>query len=233
MNLNDDENINEENNVHKTLLKIFNKIYKNKLLCAFIIINIILCLIILYVYIKVQIDTNIEIDNSEIIQNSIITENNTTKEEIMKIKIHIAGEVKNSGIYELEKECRISDAIEKAGGITPDADLTNVNLAYKLSDGQKIIIPSIEQENNGNYIIEESGENIIENEKNTKNSKININTAGITELITLPGIGESTAQKIIDYRDENGKFENIEDIKKISGIGESKYNLLKDYIKVK
>ncbi len=233
MNLNDNENITEENNVHKTLLKIFNKIYKNKLLCVFLIINIILFLIILYVYIKTQVDANIEIDNSEIIQNSIITEKNTTKEEIMKIKIHIAGEVKNSGIYELEEESRVSDAIEKAGGITPDADLCKVNLAYKLLDGQKIIIPSIKQENNGNYIIEDSGENIIENEQNTKNSKININTAGITELIVLPGIGESTAQKIIDYREENGKFENIEDIKNVSGIGDSKYNLLKDYVKVK
>lgn len=233
MDIKNEQNTNEENNIHKMFIRKVLKQFSNKVLLIFLILNIILVLTIIYIILIKQNNSVFGNGEESFVDNNIAIVNTTNIiQEDTKIKIHITGEVKNSGLYELEEESRISDAIQKAGGITAEADLTKVNLAYPLSDGQKIIIPSIKQENNGNYITEDSGENIIE-ETNTQNTKININTATISELTTLPGIGESTAEKIKNYREENGKFKNIEDLKNVSGIGESKYNQLKDYIKVK
>lgn len=139
------------------------------------------------------------------------------------IKVHITGEVISPGLIELNSESRILDAIEKAGGTTALADISKVNLAYILSDGEKIYIPSINDAEDIDYII---------SQKNS-NSKVNINIASTEELKNLSGVGESTAQAIVNYRKENGKFSSIEDIKNVSGIGESKYNKIKDYICVK
>lgn len=152
------------------------------------------------------------------------------KDEEEKIIIHITGEVEEGGVIELEKGARISDAIEEAGGTTEEADLSNVNLAFSLSDGQKIKIPNINEENEESIIEEKAGENIIIEGNKTEEEKININKATQTEIETLPGIGPSTALKIINYRNEHGKFEKIEDIKNVSGIGDSKYENIKEYI---
>ncbi len=146
---------------------------------------------------------------------------NNIKEEI--IKIHILGEVNYNGILELTVGSRISDAIEKAGGLTTFADVSKINLAYILEDGEKLYIPSINDEEDMEYLL--SG--------NSGSSKININTAKLEELQNIPGVGPSIAQAIIDYREENGKFINIEDIKNVSGVGESKYKKMEEYIKVK
>lgn len=169
-------------------------------------------------------------DNSERIDNS----NNEV------IIVHITGAVKNWGIIELPNNSRIADAIEKAGGLTEEADISNVNLAYPLEDGMKIKIPNINETiDNKNidsiedYISMESGENVTSSSKNKGTNKINIvniNTATQTELETLPGIGTSTALKIINYRNENGKFTSIEDIKNVSGIGENKFEAIKELI---
>ena len=95
-------------------------------------------------------------------------------------------------------------------------------------------ISKIETDLTQKYVITSSGVSTkVEEKETTQNSKININTATQTQLETLPGIGPSTAQKIITYREENGKFNNIEDIKEVSGIGDSKFNNIKDYITVK
>lgn len=147
-------------------------------------------------------------------------ENNTKEQEII---IHIAGAVENEGIIKLKEESRIADAIEMAGGLTIEADIKNVNLAQKVQDGQKIYIPE-----KG----EEIETNIETKEMQNDNQKININTATQTQLETLSGIGPSTAQKIIEYRNKNGKFEDIEEIKNVSGIGESKYESIKEDITV-
>lgn len=167
-------------------------------------------------------------------------------EEKNKIIIHISGSIVNEGILELDENSRISDAIEKSGGLTEGADMSEINLAFVLSDGMKVYIPNIKDKEIENknedktnlYIKKESGvSTIVDNLNNDKNSiknmKININTANLNELDMLPGIGDSTAQKIIDYRNENGKFNSIEDIKNIKGIGESKFEKIKDYIVVK
>ncbi len=153
-----------------------------------------------------------------------------------KIIVHITGEVKNTGILVLKEEARIADAIESAGGATEEADLNKINLAYTLKDGQKIYIPNKEDEENIAYITEGSGNNVsVENgdESEMKEKiKININTASQAELEELPGIGEAIASRIIEYREENGTFNKIEDLLNVKGIGDAKFAEIKEYIVV-
>lgn len=165
--------------------------------------------------------------------SNIIEEDQEVDDNIIenKIVIHITGEVEEEGVIELEKGARISDAIEEAGGTTEEADLSNVNLAYSLSDGQKVKIPNINEKDEEIIVVEEkAGDNIIIEGNKSKEEKININKAAQTEIETLPGIGPSTALKIINYRNEHGKFKNIGDIKNVSGIGDSKFENIKEYI---
>ena len=158
------------------------------------------------------------------------------KEEEKTIIIHVAGAVLNPGIVEVKENARIDDVIKAAGGATENSDLNQVNLAYAVEDGQKIYIPSKAEITKNDEDIETvingtSSESILEGgENNTEGSLININTADETKLQELPGIGQSTALKIINYRKENGKFKSIEDIKNVSGIGDSKYESIKDLI---
>ena len=150
-------------------------------------------------------------------------------------------------VVELEENSRISDAIDKAEGLKENADTKNINLAFKLEDGMKIYIPTIGESiaenevNENNNMIDEtskyvtSASGVAQEENNgqteeKKSEKVNINKATQTELEGLPGIGPATAIKIINYRNENGKFKNIEDIKEVSGIGDAKYENIKDLI---
>ena len=178
-------------------------------------------------------------ENLENISQDIIINNqteNTTEENNNqeKIVIHITGAICNEGIYELEENSRIADAVKMAGGLKEDADLKQINLAYVLEDGMKINIPSKNESTNEpsnnteSYITKEN----LNSSNNTKISKVNINNATQTELETLPGIGPSTALKIINYRKEKGKFNKIEDIKNVNGIGENKFNKIKEFIKI-
>ncbi len=187
------------------------------------------------------------------LENEISKNNKESKidEDIEKIYIYVTGEVNNRGVVILNKGSRVIDAIETAGGVTNNANISKINLVFLLQDGMKINIPSDEDlKNNPNfeYIVTGSGDSkndsyTIQNNNTSrstdfvssqkkKNNIININTATQTELETLPGIGPSLALKIINYRAENGKFSNISDIKNVSGIGESKFNEIKDYIVV-
>ena len=168
-------------------------------------------------------------NNEEItIQNVLTTEDEPEKIENETIKVYVTGEVKNQGVIELEQGSRIVDAIEKAGGQTEEANLKNVNLAYELEDGQKIYIPNKSEENT-NEITDDGVTGIDSKENDT----ININKADEKELQELNGIGESLASSIIKYREDNGKFKNIEDLKNVPGIGDSKFENIKEYIKVK
>lgn len=187
-----------------------------------------------------------ENDNIEeiLIENTQEETKITDSEEITKnnnIVVYITGCIKSPGVYEMQEENRIADLIEKAGGVTEEADPNNINLAYKLEDEMKIYVPSkketenkLEEKVDEEYISRENSNlKTTENNKvSNKSQKININTASQTELETLPGIGPSTALKVIEYRKENGRFKNIEDIKNIKGIGESKFNNIKELIKV-
>ena len=192
-----------------------------------ILIGIIMLLFIgYYVLNKSENQKYIEFNDDEIIEFE-------TKEEVEdedEIIVHIAGAVENEGIISIEENSRIADVIDKAGGVTEDADLSKINLAYEVKDGQKIYIPNYEDEEE-QYITEEAGDGVLPEETNTTNyEKVNINTAKQTELETLSGIGPSTALKIIDYREKNGDFKTIEDIKNVPGIGESKYESIKEDI---
>ena len=137
------------------------------------------------------------------------------------------------GIVELEEGARIADAIQLAGGATADANMQKINLAYKLQDGQKIYIPNLNEdetaitENGGVVETATAGSSWANN-----TGKININIATQTELELITGIGPSTATKIIEYREENGNFQTIEDVKNVPGIGEAKYESMKEEITV-
>ena len=166
-------------------------------------------------------DEEIEVSKDENKKNSIKN----------KIYIYVSGEVNNPGVVILDEGSRIIDAIDSAGGITQNANITKINLAYVLEDGTKVNVPSnkdLKNDSSFDYITRSPGEGQKSSSK--INSKVNINTATQTELETLPGIGPSLALKIINYRKENGKFSNIEEIKNVSGIGDSKYEKLKNYI---
>ena len=173
-----------------------------------------------------------ESDSEEVLTSNIVEKN---KEEDM-IVVHITGEVKKPGIIKIKEGSRIEDAIQVAGGLTENADISNVNLAYIIEDGIKIKIPSNNDETlEQNYITEDSGKGVIisDDNKNTNQSMVNINTATQAEFEELPGIGPSIAIRIIEYRNQNGKFKSIEDIKSVTGIGNSKFEKIKDLIKVK
>ena len=134
------------------------------------------------------------------------------------IVIDISGEIKNPGIYKMKGRVRLYEIIDKAGGLKEEANVNSINQARYVKDGEKIIIPS---SRNSQSMDKES----ISNENNL----VNINTASKEELLKLPGIGEVTAEKIINYRDNNN-FTKIEDLKNVNGIGMATYNKLKDLI---
>lgn len=175
----------------------------------------------------VQKDEDLNMDNSEKI--------NTVNK---KITIFISGEVKFPGVVELYSEDRLMDGVKKCGGVTDEADMNRINLAMKICDEGHYIIPKIGEEienvkDKGKETVNQT-QNLNDNksEQNKENNKININNASLIELDSLPGVGEVTAQKIIDYREENTKFKSIEEIKNVKGIGENKFNNLKDYISI-
>lgn len=170
--------------------------------------------------------------------NNFYANTEPDKKKENTIIVHITGEVKNAGIIELPEESRIADAIEQAGGVTEEADLDQVNLAFVLSDGQKIYIPN-KKEREANeekaYITAESGNNVIIKDKveGGKKQKVNINEAKQEDFEELPGIGPSIAKKIIEYREQNGKFTSIDELQEVKGIGEAKFENIKEYIMVK
>lgn len=145
--------------------------------------------------------------------------------ETEKIVIYVVGAVKKPGVYTLDEGKRVKDAIEIAGGALPEADLYPLNLAQKLQDEDKLYISLIGE-------TPPTFENAI-GLASVDDAKINISKADSAELELLPGIGPATAQKIIDYRVKNGPFKNIEEIKNVSGIGDKKFEQIKDKIKVK
>ena len=155
------------------------------------------------------------------------TDDDAKENEAMKV--HITGQINREGVYEIKDGDRLEDLINKAGGLSPDADSKSLNLAMKLEDQMKIYIPSkdeiLDQE-------DASTDQIISNaDPSSQEGKININEASKEELMTLPNIGEKRAQAIIDYR-ESKEFETIEEIKNVTGIGDKFYQAMQDLITV-
>lgn len=172
--------------------------------------------------------------SEETIENKIINENNIDGEGegVEEIIVHITGEVNKPGIVILNKNSRIADAINKAGGATKEADLNQINLAYILEDGQKIYIPNKNEKIDEDEYITEGNGNNMGNSNSKEGEKVNINEAMQTELEELPGIGPSLASRIIEYREQNGDFKKIEELQNVKGIGDAKYNDIKDKVTV-
>lgn len=147
------------------------------------------------------------------------------------VRVHVAGAVVRPGVYSLDKDSRVDDAVEAAGGFVAEADKNALNLAARLEDGQRLDIPFVAgfvpDEEQGFVVVSEGTPSPLAGE-----DLVNINTATLEELDKLPGIGPSTAQRIIAYRIDNGPFARIEDIVNVSGIGPATYEEIKDLITV-
>ena len=162
----------------------------------------------------------------------------TSKEDVSltgksQICVYICGHVKQAGVYYLPENCRISDVVEMAGGFKREAAREQINLAKKLSDGEKIYIPSKKEASHVNKTVDYSQEQgeLSDNELQQK-EKVNLNEAGESVLMTLPGIGKSKAEAIVRYRTEHGTFKKIEEIKQIEGIKDGVFQKIKDFITI-
>ena len=152
------------------------------------------------------------------------------------IYVDIGGAVKEPMLAELPSGSRVEDAIIAAGGLTDTADISSINRAEFLEDGVKIFIPEIAEESDDSSSavpgVTTSGSSSDSSLTGSAAGKININTADSTQLQEISGVGPATAQKIIDYRNSNGRFKTIEDIKNVSGIGDKTFEKMKDQITV-
>lgn len=151
----------------------------------------------------------------------------------LEIAVHVCGCVNNPGVYTLCAGARINDAVAAAGGFTPEADVNYLNLAGFLQDGVKVYVPSVDETKD----LAGEGADVVSSGMigigaDVDDGLVNINTATRDELMTLPGVGESKANAIIKYREENGGFETISQIMNISGIKDGLFNKIKDKIKV-
>ncbi len=228
------------------------KILKNYWRYLFIFISVVFIFIGTYFMFKDN-TYNLEVEN-KLSYNKEEKKNTSSK----TIYVDVKGAVKNPGVYELSNASRVIDAINLAGGLGDSADTINLNLSKKLSDEMIIIVYTktelstyYKKNNNRNATCaslecvciddyndacinkESSSEESSKTSDNTTKStnlKVSINTATKEELMTLSGIGESKAEKIITYRNDNGKFNSIEDLKKVSGIGDSIFDKIKDKI---
>lgn len=234
--------------------KIKNILNQYKIYIALIILFILILIFILLNDSNNKKDVKIE---KEVKTSSTQTE----KVKKKYLRVDIKGEVVKPGVYELEENKRVIDLINMAGGLSKNADTSYINLSKKLKDEMTIVVYSkeeiakmkdkesiivyMEKEcecdgiTNDACIYNESKNNNSNKNSSEKNStkkesgsKVNINTANIEELTELKGIGESKAEAIIKYREENGKFKSIEDIMNVTGIGESAYSKIKENITV-
>ena len=140
------------------------------------------------------------------------------------ITVDVKGAVKSPGIYDLPVGSRINDAVQKAGGLTENADSKSINLAQRISDEALVYVPTKE---------ETTSQEAHSNASNTKeNKKVNLNKASLEELKQVKGLGGKRAQDIIDHRETNGKFKSVDDLKKVSGIGAKTVEKLKEYVTV-
>ena len=142
------------------------------------------------------------------------------------IWVYVCGAVHAPGVYELPSGSRIYHVIQAAGGMLPEAETRAVNQAQELSDGEQITVPTVEEAQEPAQPAVSGGSAV------SGDGKVNLNTAGIEELCTLTGIGETRAQAIVDYREQNGGFQSIEELMNIDGIKEKTFEKLKEEVTV-
>lgn len=226
-------------------IKKLNKEQKEKII-------MIICIFALFIYFISSNILNSNDQNKERNNNSFSNsefskmeeEKNVDQISYEQIYVHITGEIKNPGVLKISDGTRLADVIEKAGGINKNGDIKYLNLAKKVQDGEKIYIPNKNEikEFEKGQMEEKIGdtaryieENSVNNESNLKTENkekniVNINKANKDELIKIPGIGDITAQKIIEKRKKDGIFKKIEDIKNVEGIGNAKFEKIKNNI---
>ena len=167
----------------------------------------------------------------EVLETTELKTEELNDEEIGgKLYVDIKGAVKLPGMYEVTSDMRVLNVIDLAGGLTTDADDKQINYAQKIEDQMIIYIPK-EGEEAPELIQQTSGGGNGQGDSDNEN-KINLNLATKEELMTLNGVGEKKAEKIIDYREENGSFQKIEDLKNVNGFGEKSFESLKQYITI-
>ncbi|ADL42592.1 competence protein ComEA helix-hairpin-helix repeat protein [Caldicellulosiruptor obsidiansis OB47] len=170
-------------------------------------------------------------DNDIVKNESRKTAETNIQDSQQKYVVYVCGNVKNPGVYELLPGSRINDALILAGGALPGSDLNSINLAEKISDGQKIYIPKM-GEVQSQSSLSSSTDGTAQETVSAGEGKININTATKEELKTLDRIGDKLAERIIEYRQNHGPFKSIEEIKNVNGIGEKIFESIKDFITV-
>lgn len=148
--------------------------------------------------------------------------------DVRQVGVDVEGAVASPGLYLVSADARVNDAVVAAGGMTPEADRQRVNLAQKVEDGMQVYVPSRE-EASATSGITATGAGQASSSGASK-GKVNLNTASAEELQTLSGIGPSLSQRIIDYRQANGPFKSVDDLRKVSGIGDTRFKSLKDLV---
>ncbi|MDR1150089.1 MAG: helix-hairpin-helix domain-containing protein [Clostridiales bacterium] len=221
-----------------------------KIIGIFVSIFLVLCG---YYYFTKRHETNKKININKAQEEKIKSENiEEYKQDVVNKKktgiyyqVHVAGAVNKPGVYTLDSSDRVVNAIEMAGGATDQADLDKINLAEKIKDGQKIKVPTYSEKtdsdefNFNNYKLNDSGlsknirESMLSSDDNNKiKKKLNINTATSKELENLPGIGSVIADNIIKFRENNGEFSSISELKSVARVGDKTFYKIQDLITV-
>ena len=173
-------------------------------------------------------ETNLQAEVAAVSKDSV-SENEVKKEEPVEqdlITVDVKGAVKAPGIYDLPVGSRVNDAVQKAGGLTEQADSKSLNLAQKVSDEALVYVPTKGEE----AASQQTGSGTTSS--TSKEKKVNLNKASLEELKQVKGLGGKRAQDIIDHREANGKFKSVDELKKVSGIGAKTIEKLKDYVTV-
>jgi len=173
-------------------------------------------------------ETNLQAEVAAVSKDSV-SENEVKKEEPVEqdlITVDVKGAVKAPGIYDLPVGSRVNDAVQKAGGLTEQADSKSLNLAQKVSDEALVYVPTKGEEAASQQTASGTASST------SKEKKINLNKASLEELKQVKGLGGKRAQDIIDHREANGKFKSVDELKKVSGIGAKTIEKLKDYVTV-
>jgi competence protein ComEA len=189
-------------------------------------IGLVIFALIIVTFVSVSYFNKNKHQDIEVIKKSEVLKQNDEYGSKKDIKVYICGEIKKPGVYTLIEGDRIVKLIDIAGGLTEKADMSSINLAMKLKDEDFIRVPEIVS--NTSQTQKTSNSSINQNTSN----KININTADLEQLKTLPRIGDALGQRIIDYREASGPFRDIKDINNVSGIGDKMFEGLKDKITV-
>ena len=172
-------------------------------------------------------ETNLQAEVAAVSKNSVSEKD--VKEEPLEqdlITVDVKGAVKSPGIYDLPVGSRVNDAVQKAGGLTEQADSKSLNLAQKVSDEALVYVPTKGEAAASQQTVSGTASST------SKEKKINLNKASLEELKQVKGLGGKRAQDIIDHRETNGKFKSVDELKKVSGIGAKTIEKLKDYVTV-